>query len=208
MAFLTNVFASLVGVLDCAGKVHHREQAENESLDKTGKKPQNHHRHGRKVEPGQEKEDAEDQFFTKYVSEKTDRQTQDPRDVPDYFNGQDKRNEPPYGTHKMLDILDPVEFDSQHVGRYDDNQRTRSRGIEIGRRRSKSRNHSQVVAAKDKKPEARNEWKHEAAFLASDADHKIFHARYHQFEEILSTLGNHFEVANGKGAQTHQQQYD
>lgn len=77
MAFLTNVFACLVGVLYCAGKIHHREQAKNESLDKAGKKPQNHHRHGRKVEPGQEKEDAKDQFFTKYVSEKTDRQTQD-----------------------------------------------------------------------------------------------------------------------------------
>jgi len=108
----------------------------------------------------------------------------------------------------MLDVLDPVEFDTQHVGRYDDNQRTRSRGIEIGRRRSKSRNHSQVVAAKDKKPEARDERKHEAAFLASDADHEIFNPRYHHFEEILSAIGNHFEVTSGKGAQTHQQQYD
>jgi len=105
----------------------------------------------------------------------------------------------------MLDVLDPVEFDSQHVGRYDDDQRTRTRGIEIGRRRSKSRNHSQIVTAKDKKPEARDKWKHEAAFLASDADHKIFNARYHHFDEILSALGNHFEVASRKGAQTHQQ---
>ena len=78
MAFLTNVFATLVSVLYCSGKVHHREQAENESLNKAGKKSKKHHRHGRKVEPGQEKEDAKDQFFTKYVSEKTDRQTEYP----------------------------------------------------------------------------------------------------------------------------------
>ena len=68
----------LVGVLYRAGKVHHGKQAENEGLYKAGKEPQKHHGHGCKVEPCEEKQDAKDQFFTKYVSEKTDRQAEDP----------------------------------------------------------------------------------------------------------------------------------
>ena len=78
MAFLTRFSPISMGVLYCTRKVHHGKQAEDESLDKTGEKPQKHHGHRRKIEPRQKEQYPKDQFLAKHVSEKTDRQAQDP----------------------------------------------------------------------------------------------------------------------------------
>ncbi len=108
--------------------------------------------------------------------------------VPDQFNWQNERNEPPYGTRKMFDVLDPVELDPSTWVMTTTISAQASVVFRFAVGEANPGNHSQVIAAEDKKTEACDEWEHEAAFLTGNADHEILNARNHQFEEILSAL--------------------
>ncbi len=102
--------ADLVSLLDGSRKVHHGEEAENKSLNEARKQSENHHGQGSQVKARQEEEDAQHELFAEDVAEKTYGQAQNTGKMAYDFNGHDKRGQPPYGAHKMLDVLDSVEM--------------------------------------------------------------------------------------------------
>src|ERR1700730_16719739 len=91
-----------------AAEVDHRQQDENEGLQRRGDNPKEHHRQ-RNNERNDAEQDQDDELFAKDVSEQAQRQRHHTREMADQLDDQHQRRQEHGGARRhreMLEVLD------------------------------------------------------------------------------------------------------
>ncbi len=106
-------------MLHCAGKIDNGQQKEHKSLYKGDKYTQRHDGQRREKCPGKSEQDGQNDLMAHHVSKKTEREGQNPCSMADEFNDKDQRAHPPDRPQKMLDVFDAMVFQTDDVGKHD-----------------------------------------------------------------------------------------
>jgi len=122
-----------MGVLHGTHEIHDGQQHKNQCLDKTHQNAQKHDRQRRQIEPGQTEQNGEDHLLSEDIPEEPHTQGHDSREMSDQLYGKHERNQPPYRSQEMLNVLGSVEFDADHMGIDEGAQGQSQGGVEIGR---------------------------------------------------------------------------
>jgi len=191
-----------------AGEIHDRKQKENECLNQCHKNTQRHDRQRSKERTCQKEQNAQYQFMTHHVSEKTEGEGENSGKMADELDGQDDGNHPPDRAAEMFDVFNAMIFNADDVGEDDNRKCTGSRRVQAGRRRKEARQQSDQIAGEDIDENRGSQRQQPAAFFSGDIHHKFFNTGYKDFKEILSLRRNHTDALRSEHGKNDKERHD
>ncbi len=197
-----------MGVFHGPGEVDDRQEKENESLHKGNEDTQGHDRQRGEEGTGQSEKNAQNNLVAHHVSEQTERERQDPRQMPDDLDDKDQRRHPPDRPHKVFDVAGAMVFDADDVGEHHDYQGTGPRGVEVGGGRKEPGDNPDQVADEDVEKKGGRQGKEPSRLFTGRFHHELFDARDDHFKQVLGFSRYHGDGFGGQGTGNNQDRHE
>ncbi len=170
------------------GDVHHGQEHKDQGLNNRDQDLQDKDRQ-RYQEGYQDKEDSQDDMAPFNIPEQTHGQRNRAGNMADQLDGQHKGSKPPYRTHKLFEVFDPVDLYAHNMRHDEYHESHRHIGVQIAGRRHEPRNESDEVRGQYEQADGCDEREELHPVGTHGVDQEVLDPRYNYFHDILDLVG-------------------